>query len=289
MEKLLVLGTGNAGATRCYNTCFILHDGKEPLLVDAGGGNAIITQLERAGIRPADIHHAFLTHCHTDHLFGMIWMIRSVAQNIRGGSYEGTFTLYCHDELAGVVHSVADMTLPASMTQYIGDRIHIVPVEDGEERPFGSYQATFFDIGSTKAKTVWSPRWPFTAAKSSPASATNPVRPEAGNTLRAAAGSLNPGFLPLCGPRPLQALREAPPAVREAANGGMEPGVENLVLWHTEDTRLAERKTLYTAEGHQCFPAPVCPGRSGIHRLYFQLQWCYSTAIYPQNLRTGIR
>lgn len=82
----------------------------------------------------------------------MIWMIRSVAQNIRGGSYEGTFTLYCHDELAGVVHSVADMTLPASMTQYIGDRILIVPVGDGEERPFGSYRATFFDIGSTKAK-----------------------------------------------------------------------------------------------------------------------------------------
>lgn len=73
MEKLIVLGTGNAGATRCYNTCFILLDGKEPLLVDAGGGNAIFTQLERAGIRPSDIHHAFLTHCHTDHLFGMIW------------------------------------------------------------------------------------------------------------------------------------------------------------------------------------------------------------------------
>ena len=127
MEKLLVLGTGNAGATRCYNTCFILHDGKEPLLVDAGGGNAIFTQLERAGIRPADIHHAFLTHCHTDHLFGMIWMIRSVAQNIRGGSYEGTFTLYCHDELAGVVHSVADMTLPASMTQYIGCLLYTSP------------------------------------------------------------------------------------------------------------------------------------------------------------------
>ena len=80
MEKLIVLGTGNAGATRCYNTCFILLDGKEPLLVDAGGGNAIFTQLERAGIRPSDIHHAFLTHCHTDHLFGMIWMIRSVAR-----------------------------------------------------------------------------------------------------------------------------------------------------------------------------------------------------------------
>ena len=32
-----------------------------------------------------------------------------------------------------------------------------------------------------------------------------------------------------------------------------ELGVENLVLWHTEDTRLPERKTLYTAEGRQYF------------------------------------
>ena len=29
--------------------------------------------------------------------------------------------------------------------------------------------------------------------------------------------------------------------------------MENLVLWHTEDTRLPERKTLYTAEGRQYF------------------------------------
>lgn len=79
-------------------------------------------------------------------------MIRSVAQNIRGRKLRGDVYAVCHDELAGVVRSVADMTLPASMTQYIGDRILIVPVGDGEERPFGSYRATFFDIGSTKAK-----------------------------------------------------------------------------------------------------------------------------------------
>ena len=30
--------------------------------------------------------------------------------------------------------------------------------------------------------------------------------------------------------------------------------MENLVLWHTEDTRLPERKALYTAEGRQYFP-----------------------------------
>ena len=48
---VIMLGTGDALVTRCYNTCFTLHgESGELLLVDAGGGNGILTQLERAGI-----------------------------------------------------------------------------------------------------------------------------------------------------------------------------------------------------------------------------------------------
>lgn len=47
---ITMLGTGNALVTRCYNTCFTLHSmGGALMLVDAGGGNGILTQLERAG------------------------------------------------------------------------------------------------------------------------------------------------------------------------------------------------------------------------------------------------
>ena len=38
-DYITMLGTGNALATRCYNTCFTLHGEKGVLLVDAGGGN----------------------------------------------------------------------------------------------------------------------------------------------------------------------------------------------------------------------------------------------------------
>ncbi|EFV02710.1 hypothetical protein HMP0721_0184 [Pseudoramibacter alactolyticus ATCC 23263] len=31
------LGTGNAMAIRCYNSCFALRDGNKTLLVDGGG------------------------------------------------------------------------------------------------------------------------------------------------------------------------------------------------------------------------------------------------------------
>ena len=42
ISYITMLGTGNALATRCYNTCFTLHDPSgEVLLVDAGGGNGI--------------------------------------------------------------------------------------------------------------------------------------------------------------------------------------------------------------------------------------------------------
>ena len=49
-NRITMLGTGNALATRCYNTCFTLHSAAGcVLLVDAGGGNEILSQLEDGG------------------------------------------------------------------------------------------------------------------------------------------------------------------------------------------------------------------------------------------------
>lgn len=50
MRKLILLGTGNAMVTKCFNTCFALNIDDEYFLVDAGGGNGILAQLEKAQI-----------------------------------------------------------------------------------------------------------------------------------------------------------------------------------------------------------------------------------------------
>ncbi len=78
---ITMLGTDNAHATRCYNTCFTLHGEKGVLLVDAGGGNGILTQLEKAGIRREDIGDLFVTHAHTDYLLDCIWVIRMALED----------------------------------------------------------------------------------------------------------------------------------------------------------------------------------------------------------------
>lgn len=51
MERnLIMLGTGHAMVTRCYNTCFCIQNAEDYLLVDAGGGNGILSRLEEAQI-----------------------------------------------------------------------------------------------------------------------------------------------------------------------------------------------------------------------------------------------
>lgn len=253
MERLIVLGTGNASALRCYNTCFVLDDGAQPVLVDAGGGNGVLTQLERAGIRVESLHHAFLTHCHTDHLFGMIWILRAIATRMASGSYEGNFVLLCHHELADMVLSISSMTLPGSMTRFFGERIRIVPVEDGQNAPLGPYPATFFDIGSTKAR-----QFGFTLrlrnGKKVSCLGDEPCTSRGRTFVGDSDWLLCEAFCLYADRERFKPYEKHHSTVREACRTAAEIGARNLVLWHTEDTRLSERKALYTAEGRPFFP-----------------------------------
>ena len=79
MERLIVLGTGAANALRYYNTCFMLQGPQGGLLVDGGGGNGILVQLEKAGLSILDLTDIFVTHQHIDHTLGVIWLVRMVA------------------------------------------------------------------------------------------------------------------------------------------------------------------------------------------------------------------
>ena len=47
-SNIIFLGTGNALATRCFNTCFIIRSRGNMLMVDAGGGNGILRVLDAA-------------------------------------------------------------------------------------------------------------------------------------------------------------------------------------------------------------------------------------------------
>ena len=104
--KLTILGTGNAAVTECYNTCFLLTEGPDRLLVDGGGGNGIFRQLKAAGVRWQDVRSIFVTHKHLDHITGILWMMRMILQGMARGQYEGEATIYSHKEVTGLLRTI---------------------------------------------------------------------------------------------------------------------------------------------------------------------------------------
>jgi ribonuclease Z len=65
--KLTVLGSGSPEAhVRRASSGYLLELGSDRILFDCGGG--VFDNLLRAGHRPGDITHIFLTHLHSDHM-----------------------------------------------------------------------------------------------------------------------------------------------------------------------------------------------------------------------------
>lgn len=249
--ELLMLGTGHAMVTRCYNTCFLLSGNGERLLVDAGGGNGILVQLEKAGVSVDEIHTIYVTHKHVDHVMGVIWMIRTICQNINRGTYRGTLTVCAHQELLDIIRSIVMMLIREKETRHIGSRVLFVPVADGEEREILGHKTVFFDVRSVKAKqfgfSMYLPCGKFTCL------GDEPLSPSGEPYARGSAWLMHEAFCLESQSDIFTPHEKLHSTVKEACGNAARMGVENLILYHTEDRNLPRRRELYTGEGRAFF------------------------------------
>lgn len=254
-ERIIILGTGNAAVTRCYNTCFAIQKGEDYFLVDAGGGNGILTQLERAEIDLCQIHELFISHGHTDHLLGVIWLIRMITAQMNGGKYHGQLTIYCHAELKKTVLTIVKLTLAEKFVKLIGERVVFKLVKDGQTKKILGNKVTFFDIQSDKAK-----QFGFAMTLSSGRRLVflgdEPFQEHEYQYAFQADWLLHEAFCLYAERERFKPYEKAHTTVKDACEIGTRLEVANLLLYHTEDRNLAHRKSLYCAEG-----APFFGGR----------------------------
>lgn len=253
-----MLGTGNATVTQCYNTCFVLETSTTKLLVDAGGGNGVLGQLKKVGISIADIHHLYVTHAHTDHVLGVIWVIRMVAQ-CKG--YEGKLHVYSHDKVLKVVKNIIDMILAKKQLAKVAERVVFHELKDGDSFEVGDIKMTCFDIHSTKEK-----QFGFRAELPN-ASSTKPL-------VLACLGDepyneLNRSFVEhadwmMCEAFCLYKDRDifkpyekCHSTALDAGKLAAELGVKNLILYHTEEKTLETRRETYTKEAAENFKGRI--------------------------------
>ena len=251
MSRITMLGTGSAMCTRCYNTCFYLKTPAGGMLTDGGGGNGIFRQLFRAGIDVENIHHIMVTHVHTDHLLGVIWLIRKISPLQYKGKYRGNLTIYCHDEVKAALETMCNIMIPQKILSALGNTIELREVHDGETLQVDDMEVTFFDIGSTKLKQ-FGYRATVPDGQTVVCLGDEPYAPVAEQWVRGADWLLHEAF---CLYRDREQFRPYEKHHSTALDAGMiarELCVKNLVLYHTEDTHLPTRRESYILEaGHE--------------------------------------
>ena len=84
---------------------FLSYD-KGSLLVDGGGGNGLLLQLEKAGLSYRDLHTIYVTHQHLDHLMGIVWLVRCIGMDVKNGKDFGSYTIYAHRKLSVVLDGI---------------------------------------------------------------------------------------------------------------------------------------------------------------------------------------
>jgi ribonuclease Z len=256
MKKITMLGTGNALATRYYNTCFVVQQDDTLLMVDAGGGNQIFNQLQRAGISLSGIHHLFLTHAHTDHVLGAVWVARKIMQEMKSGAYDGTLHVYGNEKVTGVLEGICRNTLPAKLTALLGSRVLIHRLSDGEAFDIGPWHLHCFDILSTK-EPQFGFRIDFPDGTSMACLGDEPYNERNRRWVEHADWMLAEAFCRHDDADRFHPYEKHHSTALDAARLADSLGVPNLVLYHTED-KTDNRKANYTAEAQSAYHGRVC-------------------------------
>jgi ribonuclease Z len=252
MNRLIVLGTGEAIICDYYNTCFIIDDGDTCFLTDGGSGGGILRQMRDAGVDWNRITNLFITHEHTDHILGMVWAVRMIGYSLDQGWRKASVNIYGHEEVLAKLRKMCEMTLKYGDRKLLDKDILFIPVQDREKRTFGYFRAEFFDIYSRKARQMGY-RLKFENGTSLVFSGDEPM------------DSRNYVYLKDCDWLFLDAFclyrdRDIymPYAyhhntVKESCELAEQFGVRHLALWHTVDAYGDKKRPLYLEEGRKYF------------------------------------
>lgn len=250
--KLHVLGTGNAGSQNNYNTCFVIQNNEEYVLVDAGGGNGILKQLVNSKIDFNKINHAFISHNHADHLLGFAWVLKIVYICFDEQTRQEPFTIYGHKECIDAVKTIGKITLgEKKWDKYYKTKVMFVEVKDDETKQIAGLDFHFFDTEADITQlgfVLGDKKFVFCGDVSLHASHYNKFMDFEWVALPALCieSELRIGDL----------LPDKFYTVKKAAQVASRLNAKNLIIWHTEDV-LDNRKAEYTKEAQTEFGGNV--------------------------------
>lgn len=256
MEKLTILGTGNAMVTKCYNTCFTISSDKEHFLIDAGGGNGILKQLEKAQININQIHNVFISHNHNDHILGIIWVIRAAGQAMLNNKYSGDLNLYGHENSLEAIKVISSYVLQGKLLKLFDHKIIFHDINNKEQVEILGRPTTFFDIESTK-DLQYGFKTTLLNGKTLTFLGDEPYSDVVREYSLDVDYLLHEAFCLYSERDIFRPYEKHHATAKDACQHAKNLNAKAVILYHTEDKSLATRKERYTLEGQDVYDGKI--------------------------------
>lgn len=246
-----MLGTGCGKAIELYNTCFVLQNEMGDFLVDAGGSIEIEKRLKILNVDIGKLSHIFISHAHTDHIFGLIWLYRKISGMVITGRYKEKVSIYCSEYVYKAIIGISKLVLPIELLDALDKVIEYVVLKDGDIHNINGLDYTFFDTHA-KGEELYGFETILSSGKRLVFLGDEICDESQYKRIENADYVMHEAFC-------LDSEEGIPRIVKEhhstvkSVCEKMEPlNIKNLILYHTEESHK-DRKELYTKEAKDYF------------------------------------
>lgn len=247
MNTITMLGTGSAFPQNSYHSCFLLSDSESHLLIDGGGGMEVLRRIEAAGLPLRSLHHMFVTHVHTDHIFGAVWVIRRLVQFSLEDSYSGPLHVYANSEVIEALRTICRLTLLPAYRERMERVVEFHTVSPGDIFSVGAMRLRVIDScsrGCTQSGLIATMPDGQTVATLGDESLTDANLPAVAGVNHLLCGA----FCSYADRHIFHPYEKHHHTVADVARRAERAGVGHLILCHCEDTHPEGRAERYAAE-----------------------------------------
>lgn len=255
MTVIKMLGTGSGEAINLYNTCFSIQNKDGFFLVDTGGSIEIIKRLKQADIKLDEIKNIFISHSHTDHILGLIWIFKKMSRMAMYGEIKQKINIYCNDVVYEAIKGVSSYILPPVFTEAIYSIVNFVVLNDCDKYTINGVEYEFFDILAKGTKQfgfecmLEDNKFIFLGDET--------LNPKLYERMKGADYVTHEAYCLDREENIFHAYEKNHSTALSAAKTMDKLDVKNLILYHTEESHGDNRKQLYLEEAQSVFNGNV--------------------------------
>lgn len=255
MAVIKMLGTGSGGTTNLYNTCFVIQNHDGLFLVDTGGSIEIMKRLKQVNIKLDEIKNIFISHSHTDHILGLIWVFKKMGGMAMHGEIKEKINIYCNNVVYEAIKGVASYVLSTELMDIIYQMTNFVILHDKDRCIINGVEYEFFDILAKGTKQfgfecmLEDNRFIFLGDET--------LNPQLNDKIKGADYVTHEAFCLDREENIFHAYEKNHSTALSAAKTMNELDVGNLILYHTEESHGNDRKQLYLEEAQSVFHGNV--------------------------------